>query len=157
MVTISKHKLEPFGGGGGGGSSRDLFGKRLKLWNAAAIGGTGGKSKAEEEEPLLSAMNMTENDRKRANFSALSNTNGAVIKMTTNTGTGKPGDIKKIVIKNFRGEILFWYDSVNLWGSERGAGVIGGNIVTSFIFFLFVGAIAIKFYRSRMRETTGAH
>lgn len=72
------------------------------MWNAAAIGGTGGKSKAEEEEPLLSAMNMTENDRKRANFSALSNTNGAVIKMTTNTGTGKPGDIKKIVIKNFR-------------------------------------------------------
>uniref|UniRef100_A0A8D8NJT0 Cullin-4A n=1 Tax=Culex pipiens TaxID=7175 RepID=A0A8D8NJT0_CULPI len=47
-------------------------------------------------------MNLAENDRKRANFSALSNTNGAVIKMTTNTGTGKPGDIKKIVIKNFK-------------------------------------------------------
>lgn len=108
VVTISKHKLEPYGGGGGGSSGgRDLSGKRLILWNVeAAIGGTGGKSQAEEEAspPLASAMNMTENDRKRANFSALSNTNGAVIKMTTNAGTGKPGDIKKIVIKNFRGE-----------------------------------------------------
>ncbi|XP_058053997.1 cullin-4A [Anopheles bellator] len=47
-------------------------------------------------------MSHTENDRKRANFSALSNSNGAIIKMTTATGTGKPGDIKKIIIKNFR-------------------------------------------------------
>lgn len=105
MVTISKRKVEPFGtggGGGGGGSSRDLSGKRLKL--IATGRGTGGKPKAEEEVPLANAMNLTEHDRRRANFSALSNTNGAVIKMTTNAGTGKPGDIKKIVIKNFKGK-----------------------------------------------------
>lgn len=123
MVTISKHKLEPFGGGGGGSASRDLSGKRLILRNVAAIGGAEGKQKAEEEAPLAVAMNMTENDRKRANFSALSNTNGAVIKMTTNTGTGKPGDIKKIVIKNFRGEnfpILILLCFCSLGGLERG-------------------------------------
>uniref|UniRef100_U5ERJ8 Cullin-4A n=1 Tax=Corethrella appendiculata TaxID=1370023 RepID=U5ERJ8_9DIPT len=55
-------------------------------------------------------MNLTENggaatastseNSKRANFSQLNN--GPVIKMSTNSATGKPGDIKKIVIKNFK-------------------------------------------------------
>lgn len=94
-------------------------------------------------------MNMTENDRKRANFSALSNTNGAVIKMTTNTGTGKPGDIKKIVIKNFRGEnfpILILLCFCSLGGLERGFAIGKIIAITRYvpivIFVLFGGAIA---------------
>lgn len=44
-------------------------------------------------------MHHTENDKKRANFSALSPINGAIIKTTA---TGKPGDVKKIIIKNMK-------------------------------------------------------
>lgn len=146
MVTISKRKVEPFGtagggGGGGGVSSRDLSGgKRLKLTTVAAgRGGTtttgGGKSKAEEEAPLAAnAMNLTEHDRKRANFSALSNTNGAVIKMTTNAGTGKPGDIKKIVIKNFKGKGALGFGKLSL------------------SYFFFCGAIVSNRVRSAVEE-----
>ncbi|XP_052895296.1 cullin-4B [Anopheles moucheti] len=44
-------------------------------------------------------MHHTENDKKRANFSALNPINGAIIKTTT---TGKPGDVKKLIIKNMK-------------------------------------------------------
>lgn len=49
-----------------------------------------------------SKMNIesTEDD-KRANFSALNNMNGSTIKLPTNNSS-KPGDIKKIIIKNFK-------------------------------------------------------
>jgi hypothetical protein len=46
----------------------------------------------------------TQNNQKRANFSALSNPNG--VNKTSPLVTTKPGATKKLVIKNFKGMIL---------------------------------------------------
>lgn len=51
-------------------------------------------------------MSLAELEKiKRANFSVLGSTNGSIIKMPSanaNTAASKPGDIKKLVIKNFK-------------------------------------------------------
>ncbi|XP_059613495.1 cullin-4A [Phlebotomus argentipes] len=41
-------------------------------------------------------------EEKRANFSALGNSNGALLKLPSSNLAAKPGDIKKLVIKNFK-------------------------------------------------------
>lgn len=45
---------------------------------------------------------MADNGKKRPNFSAVSNNTGPPIKLPTN-GSSKPNDIRKLVIKNFKG------------------------------------------------------
>lgn len=49
-------------------------------------------------------MELSESGDKRPNFSALTpNTNATIVKMPIN-GLSKPGDVKKLIIKNFKGK-----------------------------------------------------
>lgn len=50
-------------------------------------------------------MEVGENGEKRPNFSALSSNNGSLIKLPTNSSS-KPSDIRKLVIKNFKGKFI---------------------------------------------------
>lgn len=54
-------------------------------------------------------MSLAELEKlKRANFSVLGSTNGSIIKMpSANPNQAKPGDIKKLVIKNFKCKFFF--------------------------------------------------
>lgn len=47
-------------------------------------------------------MEVGESGEKRPNFSAISSNNGPLIKLPTNSSS-KPSDIRKLVIKNFKG------------------------------------------------------
>lgn len=48
-------------------------------------------------------MEVGESGEKRPNFSAISSNNGPLIKLPTNSSS-KPSDIRKLVIKNFKGK-----------------------------------------------------
>lgn len=57
-------------------------------------------------------MSLAELEKiKRANFSVLGSTNGSIIKMPSANAnnTAKPGDIKKLVIKNFKCKFFFYF------------------------------------------------
>lgn len=50
-------------------------------------------------------MDESQSDEKRPNFSALGSNNGASVKIPTNSAA-KPGDVRKLVIKNFKAKSL---------------------------------------------------
>lgn len=49
-------------------------------------------------------MDVSEGGEKRPNFSAIGPNNSNLIKMPSNGAASKPGDIRKLVIKNFKGK-----------------------------------------------------
>lgn len=49
-------------------------------------------------------MDVSEGGDKRPNFSAIAPNNSNLIKMPSNGAASKPGDIRKLVIKNFKGQ-----------------------------------------------------
>lgn len=49
-------------------------------------------------------MDVSEGGEKRPNFSAIGPNNSNLIKMPSNGASSKPGDIRKLVIKNFKGK-----------------------------------------------------
>lgn len=49
-------------------------------------------------------MEVNDSGEKRPNFSAINSNNGPLMKLPTNS-TSKPNDIRKLVIKNFKGNL----------------------------------------------------
>lgn len=86
----------------GGAAAATISAKRQKTNNSSSS-----SSDENQHKQQSSNMNMSEGDggggERRLNFSAVSSgANGSVLKMPTNSSS-KPGDIRKLVIKNFKG------------------------------------------------------
>lgn len=75
-------------------SKRFLYPERVnKIFNLTK------KQKTSEESEQKTANMSLSNEEKKPNFSALNPTNGAIVKLNQNSAKG---EIKKIVIKNFK-------------------------------------------------------
>lgn len=64
--------------------------KRIKLQNQAA-------------KTIVEMSKMDVDSEKKSNFSSISPSNGAILRGASGNANAK-GDVKKLVIKNFRGE-----------------------------------------------------
>lgn len=69
-------------------------------------------------------MEVGESGEKRPNFSAISSNNGPLIKLPTNSSS-KPSDIRKLVIKNFKGN---FFQRVREKENESNCSTCFGNI-----------------------------